>query len=83
MFRERERRSRCINLVVANGHCRSFWADNSNYRDLCTLLHSRQGLAAYLYGQPWLLMLQIYVLIVESSIYLQKNLASYGERDEV
>ncbi len=62
MFRERERRSRSINLVVPDGSSPPIWADNSccPYTDI--LLHFDPRPAAYRYGRRGLQMLQIYVL---------------------
>lgn len=75
-FRERERRSRIINLVFVNDQNRSNLADISAVSDLDLRRHSWIGLV-------WLQKLQTYVLNSESSNYLLKIASPLCGRVEV
>ncbi len=80
MFRERERRSRCINLVVANDSYRSFCVDNPYYRDISAFQLLRRDDAVELYGRPGMKMWKICFRNVGSSNNLQKITLRSSER---
>ena len=74
MFRERERRSRCVNLLVQNGLSRSDSADIFAVQNRHTPRRSGRDRAAYSCRLVCLWASQMYVSNFESQIYLQRFL---------
>src|SRR5215212_2178010 len=72
MFRERERRSRCVNLVVPYGKYRSVFGDNWAVRAMHTHPHPKACPGAYLTPPASSQRSLCYLSIFESLFYLQK-----------
>lgn len=80
MFRERERRSRCVNLAVSNDRYRSVWVDNSMLRGRPRRLQTDSFPPALCLRRlsPWAV--RLYVTNFGSSKFLPKNSADiFGE----